>query len=279
MKNIFRSRNFLIGAGFAVALGALAVGQFVIARKALAQGNMAPKFEVNPFWPKPLPNHWIMGTAIGVWVDNNDHIWMVHRSCQRRPYGKPLERGLGECCQAAPPVLEFDEAGNLLRHWGGPGEGYEWPDSNHGIFIDYKGQCLDRRQWRSGLADPEIHQGRQVPDAGRQEGRAPQGRRGAGPTWKVRSSGICRRQQRSRQFRPRREDLRRCQGKRGLCRRRLPEQARRGARCRYRQDEALVGRLWQQAGRHAARPLRSGRAAAAAIPQSRCTAPTCRSTG
>ena len=105
MKNIFRSRNLLIGAGFAMALCALAVGQFVLSRKALAQSIMAPKFEVNPFWPKPLPNHWIMGMAIGVWVDNNDHIWMVHRASTVDRTESQLQHGLGECCQAAPPVL------------------------------------------------------------------------------------------------------------------------------------------------------------------------------
>ena len=49
-------------------------------------------------------------------------------------------------------MLEFDQAGNLLRHWGGPGEGYEWPDSNHGIFIDYKGNV-----WIGGNGGPDSH--------------------------------------------------------------------------------------------------------------------------
>ena len=150
MKHTFRSRNFLIGAGFAVALGALAVGHHLIARAALAQGNMAPKFEVNPFWPKPLPNHWIMGMAIGVWVDNNDHIWMVHRANTVDRTESQLQQGLGECCQAAPPVLEFDEEGNLLHAWGGPGKGYDWPESNHGIFVDQKGNV-----WIGGNGGPD----------------------------------------------------------------------------------------------------------------------------
>jgi hypothetical protein len=38
------------------------------------------------------------------------------------------------------PVLEFDQAGNLIGHWGGSGQGYEWPQSNHGITVDYKGR-------------------------------------------------------------------------------------------------------------------------------------------
>jgi hypothetical protein len=150
MKNIFRSRNLLIGAGFAMALCALAIGQFVLSRKALAQSIMAPKFEVNPFWPKPLPNHWIMGMAIGVWVDNNDHIWMVHRASTVDRTESQLQHGLGECCQAAPPVLEFDEDGNLLHAWGGPGKGYDWPESNHGIFIDQKGNV-----WIGGNGGPD----------------------------------------------------------------------------------------------------------------------------
>ena len=57
------------------------------------------------------------------------------------PPGPKRQMGVveSECCEPAPPVLEFDEAGNLIGHWGGPGEGYDWPETNHGIFIDYKG--------------------------------------------------------------------------------------------------------------------------------------------
>ena len=44
-----------------------------------------------------------------------------------------------ECCAAAPPILEFNEDGDLIGHWGGPGAGYDWPSSNHGITVDYKG--------------------------------------------------------------------------------------------------------------------------------------------
>ncbi|MES2293447.1 MAG: hypothetical protein V4527_09150 [Pseudomonadota bacterium] len=150
MRNLIRSRNFMIGAGFAVALGALAVGQFAFDGKAVAQGTMAPKFEVDPYWPKPLPNHWVMGMAIGVWVDSNDHIWMVHRANTVDRTISQLQRGLGECCQAAPPVLEFDTAGNLLHAWGGPGQGYDWPESNHGIFVDHKGNV-----WIGGNGGPD----------------------------------------------------------------------------------------------------------------------------
>jgi DNA-binding beta-propeller fold protein YncE len=151
-----RNRNVYIGAAFAALLLALTVGQFALDKTATAQaqaGNQAPRFEVDPLWPKPLPNHWVLGSAIGVWVDSDDHIWIVHRSSATLGVNeRPLEMQTGECCAGAPPVLEFDQAGNLLRHWGGPGEGYEWPDSNHGIFIDYKGNV-----WIGGNGGPDSH--------------------------------------------------------------------------------------------------------------------------
>jgi len=101
----------------------------------------APYFEVDPFWPKPLPNHWVLGSSIGVSVDERDHVWMIHRgSATLAEKERALETKLSdECCGAAPPVLEFDPEGKLVGHWGGPGAGYEWPTSNHGITVDHKG--------------------------------------------------------------------------------------------------------------------------------------------
>lgn len=101
----------------------------------------APRFEVDPTWPKPLPNNWVIGSAIGVAVDAQDHVWIVHRpdSLQANERAAALTPPAASCCSPAPPVLEFDQQGNLLRHWGGAGQGFEWPQSNHGITIDYKG--------------------------------------------------------------------------------------------------------------------------------------------
>ena len=103
-------------------------------------GAQAPMFEVDPFWPKPLPNHWLLGSTIGVDADAQDHIWIVHRastlaSNETSVLNDPPTSE--ECCLPAPPVLEFDKDGNLVGHWGGPGEGYDWPSSNHGITIDH----------------------------------------------------------------------------------------------------------------------------------------------
>ena len=108
---------------------------------AQAANIMAPRFEVDFMWPKPLPNHWILGQAIGVSVDADDHVWIIHRPASLEPNETHAAANppIAQCCGPAPPILEFDQAGNLLRHWGGPGQGYDWPLSNHGITIDYKG--------------------------------------------------------------------------------------------------------------------------------------------
>ena len=149
-------RNTYVGAGFLVVILVLAIGSAVFQRRAAveAAGVQAPTFEVDPFWPKPLPNHWLIGMTIGVAIDAQEHVWIVHRQGSLEPgeLHASTNPPMAQCCAAAPPVLEFDQAGNLLRHWGGPGEGYEWPDGNHGIFIDYKGNV-----WIAGNGAPDSH--------------------------------------------------------------------------------------------------------------------------
>ena len=99
----------------------------------------APMFVVDPYWPKPLPNHWITGSVIGLSIDAQDNVWTIHRLSSVEKNFKAADLKLGECCKVAPPVLEYDQAGNLVKSWGGPGEGYRWPDSEHGITVDHKG--------------------------------------------------------------------------------------------------------------------------------------------
>jgi DNA-binding beta-propeller fold protein YncE len=140
--NRSKRNNALIGGAIVAAIVALAGGQALLERGAIAQGKtvQAPMFEVDAFWPKPLPNHWLMGSTIGIWVDEQDHVWIIHRNTGTLNDNElALDKKVGECCSAAPPVLVFDQAGNLVRSWGGPGQGYEWPESNHGIHVDYKG--------------------------------------------------------------------------------------------------------------------------------------------
>jgi DNA-binding beta-propeller fold protein YncE len=119
-------------------------------------GQSAPSFQVDPLWPKPLPNHWLLGSVTGVTVDSRDHIWIVHRGYDsmtaRTEIGAATSpKTSEECCVPAPPVLEFDTAGNLVSHWGGPGEKYEWPVSPGGIAVDSKGSV-----WITAAGPPEI---------------------------------------------------------------------------------------------------------------------------
>ena len=121
--------------GFLALLQTPALAQVSV--PALDAAAELPRFVVDPFWPKPLPNDWILGQVAGVHVDSNDHIWIVHRpgSLSERELGASQDPPLSKCCFAAPPVLEFDMSGNVLRAWGGPGDGYDWPRSEHGIHV------------------------------------------------------------------------------------------------------------------------------------------------
>jgi hypothetical protein len=117
-------------------------------------GGSAPRFEVDPLWPKPLPNHWVIGSTIGVAVDSRDHVWIIHTrsSLNDREAKAGVLTPLGECCAAAPPVLELDAQGNLVGSWGGPGDGYDWPTTNHGIAIDHMDNV-----WIGGNGPDDAH--------------------------------------------------------------------------------------------------------------------------
>jgi DNA-binding beta-propeller fold protein YncE len=151
--------------------------QTVASAQENGNGNRAGVYEVDRMWPKPLPNNWVLGSTVGLAVDARDHVFVVHRGqatldpkfASQMTFapapargarganagGAPAVPGRGDaaigeevasgakpiselCCSAAPPVLEFDPAGNLVNHWGAPGAGYEWPPSMHGITIDGK---------------------------------------------------------------------------------------------------------------------------------------------
>jgi len=120
------------------------------------RGQAPPSFQVDPLWPKPLPNHWLLGSVTGVAVDAQDHIWIVHRGYPslnaRTEIGSATTpKTSDDCCLPAPPVLEFDAAGNLLSHWGGPGDKYNWPVSPGGLTVDAKGNV-----WITAAGAPEI---------------------------------------------------------------------------------------------------------------------------
>lgn len=138
------------GAGLLLAgCGGNSVGQTTTGER------MAPRFEVDPFWPKPLPNHWLIGQTVGVSVDSRDHVWIVHRPGSfddQTEASAGINTPAGACCSAAPPVLEFDQEGNLVSYWGGPGDGYDWPESDHGITVDH----LDN-VWIGGNGTNDAH--------------------------------------------------------------------------------------------------------------------------
>ena len=150
-----RKRNLILGGTLAFAIAALGLGQAAL-QASIDRQVQAPVFEVDPFWPKPLPNHWVLGSAIGVGVDSRDHVYIVHRGLstlnERTEAGAATDPPTGECCLAAPPVLEFDPDGNLVGHWGGPGVGYTWPESNHGISLDHNDNV-----WIGGNGQGDSH--------------------------------------------------------------------------------------------------------------------------
>jgi DNA-binding beta-propeller fold protein YncE len=124
------------------------------ASAANAAGPQAPSFEVDPLWPKPLPNGWVLGSAIGVSVGADDHVWIIHRpeSVEDNFKAATFTPPIGTCCTPAPPVLEFNQAGDLVGYWGGPGQGYSWPQSNHGITVDHKGNV-----WIGANGEKDTH--------------------------------------------------------------------------------------------------------------------------
>jgi NHL repeat-containing protein len=108
---------------------------------ATARAEDVPRFAVDASWPKPLPNDWIMGQAAGVAVDAQDHVWIIQRPRTLTDDEKALTLSPppSKCCRPAPPVMEFDAEGNLIEAWGGAGQGFEWPQNEHGITIDGRG--------------------------------------------------------------------------------------------------------------------------------------------
>ena len=153
------NKKLAISSFLAAALVALGIGQSKLQEPTIAASNdtMAPAFQVDPLWPKPLPNHWITGNTIGVDVDDRDHIFTVHINTENMFGGRTeigLALGVAECCTPAPPILEYDIEGNLINAWGGPVEGapYQWPESNHGIEVAANGDV-----WIGGNGGPDSH--------------------------------------------------------------------------------------------------------------------------
>ena len=83
-------------------------------------------FQVDPFWPKPMPDGWLLGNVVGVAADSADNVWIIHRPNS--------QTGATE----TPAVISFDPDGNVVHSWGGSGDGYDWGTQTHGIYVDHR---------------------------------------------------------------------------------------------------------------------------------------------
>jgi DNA-binding beta-propeller fold protein YncE len=141
------TKMLLAGVGAAITV----IGAALLDIRATAQTSRAqiPMFEPDPLWSEALPNKWVTGQVGGVAVDSHDNVWVFHRPATI-PDGEKaaaLNPPQAECCIPAPSVLEFAPNGKFLQAWGGPAQGYEWPSTEHGIFVDSKDNV-----WLSGSA-------------------------------------------------------------------------------------------------------------------------------
>ena len=138
-------KRFSVLAGATCIAAAMSVGGLGSGASVQAAGKGVPQYELDPSWPPKLPNNWIMGVPTWVAVDRRDHVWVLHR-----PRTAPPDQR----ANAAPAVIEFDPSGKFLQAWGGPGQGFDWPDTEHGIFVDMKD-----RVWITGInprAGPDV---------------------------------------------------------------------------------------------------------------------------
>jgi len=124
------------------AIAAVVLGACTAAAPNHRQAREVPQFEVDPTWPR-LPSQWVFGQVSSVSIDDRGHAWILQRPRTIRTDQKG---------KAAPPVMEFDAAGNFVQGWGGPAAGYDWPEIEHGIYVDPKGYV-----WIGGNGKTDHH--------------------------------------------------------------------------------------------------------------------------
>jgi DNA-binding beta-propeller fold protein YncE len=128
----------VVCSGLAIAAAATLIAVNHASTAAQTNRIGVPQFEPDPLWSEALPNKWVTGQVGGLAVDRHDNLWVFHRPATI-PDGEKaasLNPPQAECCIPAPAVLEFNSSGKFLQAWGAPGAGYEWPASQHGIFVD-----------------------------------------------------------------------------------------------------------------------------------------------
>lgn len=135
------TQNVVTGARKLAAAIALSIIVVVLAcASGQTAGTDVPSFEVDPFWPKQLPDNWIIGQVAGVAVDSRDHVWIVHRPLSLTPneIGSAQQPPIADCCDPAPPVIAFGQDGSVVQAWGGSDTHAQWPDGEHGIYVDHQ---------------------------------------------------------------------------------------------------------------------------------------------
>jgi len=121
----------------------------------IGEGGL-PQFEKDPGWPK-VPAKWKMGFGSAVAIDADDHVWVLSRP---HTLEHPRSTSPDTKTMPAPPVMEFDNAGNFIQGWGGEsGPGYQWPSNEHAITVDYKGFV-----WIMGNADGDRNNPAHLPN-------------------------------------------------------------------------------------------------------------------
>ena len=98
-----------------------------------------PIYEIDPSWPPTLPNDWILGDIRGLFADDRDHLWVIHMpsSLTDQEIGAAVNPPIADCCKPAPPVLELDPEGKVLRTFGkDPDAGAEPPNPETGQNAD-----------------------------------------------------------------------------------------------------------------------------------------------
>ena len=140
-------------------------------RAAAGAREQAPKFEVDLMWPKPMPNRWILGSAVGLAVDSRDHVWVVNLTdsfTARTETGRTPTRRSASVASRRRTCWSTMRRAMLVGHWGGPGQGYDWPENESWARHRPRGQRLDRRRRRERFENSKVLAGRKVRRAVRQ---------------------------------------------------------------------------------------------------------------
>ena len=260
MRRVKTNRKLFTGAALVAILAALGVAQGML-DKAAAQAKQVPRFEVDPFWPKPMPKNYVFGQTIGLGISSDDHVWIIHRgndpgNLDRTEISVTKEGAppVSECCNPAPPVMEFDAAGNNVGGWGGPARrAVSVAESTTASW------SITRLVWIGGNGAPDSTSSSSRATASSWRSTAsPAPARRRSPTDKPSTSRTPR-----LETSPRREDFHRPEGERGTSLT-VPQQRVAGDRSRQRQDQGIWGAYGEPPPRQPW-PVRSSGAAAAPV--------------